>query len=72
MRLRLLGAIFEVEVALNGVIHMLVECADKETDYLRPGYTHLQKTPDCVADNRGSFTSTLQTCSIKGAHGPSR
>jgi argininosuccinate lyase len=42
MRLWLLGAIGEVEAALKGVIHVLVERADKETDYLMPGYTHLQ------------------------------
>jgi hypothetical protein len=60
MRLRLLGAIGEVETALKGIIHVLVECADKKMDYLMPGYTHLQKTPECVADNRGSFTSTLK------------
>jgi argininosuccinate lyase len=42
MRLWLLDAVGEVEAALKSLIRVIVERADKEADYLMPGYTHLQ------------------------------
>ncbi|KAJ3735413.1 argininosuccinate lyase [Lentinula guzmanii] len=43
MRLWLLEEIKEVENGLRGLIRVMVERADKEKDYLMPGYTHLQR-----------------------------
>ena len=42
MRLWLLDQVKEVESALKALITVMVERADKETDVLMPGYTHLQ------------------------------
>ncbi|KAE9399283.1 argininosuccinate lyase [Gymnopus androsaceus JB14] len=43
MRIWLLEEIKEVESGLRGLIRVMVERADKEKDYLMPGYTHLQR-----------------------------
>jgi len=43
MRIWLLDNITEVETALKGLIRVIVERADKEADYIMPGYTHLQR-----------------------------
>lgn len=45
MRLWLLDQIAEIESGLRSLIRVLVERADKERDYLLPGYTHLQVKP---------------------------
>lgn len=42
MRIWLLDEVKEVEDALRALIRVMVERADKEVDYLMPGYTHLQ------------------------------
>lgn len=42
MRLWLLDEVKEVEAGLRALIRVMVERADKERDYLMPGYTHLQ------------------------------
>lgn len=42
MRLWLLDEVKDVEQGLKGLIRVMVERADKEKDYLLPGYTHLQ------------------------------
>lgn len=42
MRLWLLEEIKDVENGLRELIRVMVERADKEKDYLMPGYTHLQ------------------------------
>jgi argininosuccinate lyase len=42
MRLWLLDQVGELESALKAVISVIVERADKEKEYLMPGYTHLQ------------------------------
>lgn len=42
MRIWLLDEVKEVEAALKALIRVMVERADKEVDYLMPGYTHLQ------------------------------
>lgn len=42
MRLWLLDEIKVIKSALVSLIQVLVERADKEKDYLLPGYTHLQ------------------------------
>ncbi|KAA1474903.1 argininosuccinate lyase [Dentipellis sp. KUC8613] len=43
MRLWLLGEVKEIENGLRDLIRVMVERADKEKDYLMPGYTHLQR-----------------------------
>ncbi|TFY55811.1 hypothetical protein EVG20_g9182 [Dentipellis fragilis] len=43
MRLWLLGEVKEIENGLCDLIRVMVERADKEKDYLMPGYTHLQR-----------------------------
>ncbi|KIK08733.1 hypothetical protein K443DRAFT_532483 [Laccaria amethystina LaAM-08-1] len=43
MRLWLLDEVKDVEQGLKGLIRVMVERADKEKDYLLPGYTHLQR-----------------------------
>ncbi|TFK42690.1 argininosuccinate lyase [Crucibulum laeve] len=43
MRLWLLNEVRDVEDGLKGLIRVMVERADKEKDYLMPGYTHLQR-----------------------------
>jgi argininosuccinate lyase len=42
MRLWLLHEVQDIETALKAFIRVMVERADKEQDYLLPGYTHLQ------------------------------
>ena len=42
MRLWLLDQVADVQSSLEGLIHVMVERADKERDILLPGYTHLQ------------------------------
>lgn len=42
MRLWLLDEVKEIEAGLRALIRVMVERADKERDYLMPGYTHLQ------------------------------
>jgi argininosuccinate lyase len=70
MRLWLLGAIGEVEAALKGVIHVLVERADKETDYLMPGYTHLQVgfRPSSFEAFRADTSSLQRAQPIRWSH----
>ncbi|EAU88608.1 argininosuccinate lyase [Coprinopsis cinerea okayama7 len=43
MRLWLLDQIADIEQGLRGLLNVLVERADKEIDFLLPGYTHLQR-----------------------------
>ncbi|KAK2467002.1 hypothetical protein APHAL10511_001260 [Amanita phalloides] len=43
MRLWLLQEVQEVKEGLKGLIHVMVERADKEKHILLPGYTHLQR-----------------------------
>ncbi|TFK29834.1 argininosuccinate lyase [Coprinopsis marcescibilis] len=43
MRLWLLDQLQDIEQGLRGLLSVLVERADKEVDYLLPGYTHLQR-----------------------------
>ncbi|KAG8961891.1 argininosuccinate lyase [Tulasnella sp. 419] len=43
MRLWLLDEVRDIESSLKGLIRVMVERADKEKDYLMPGYTHLQR-----------------------------
>lgn len=43
MRLWLLDEVKDVESGLKALIRVMVERADKEKDYLLPGYTHLQR-----------------------------
>ncbi|KAF8163200.1 argininosuccinate lyase [Crassisporium funariophilum] len=43
MRLWLLEEVKTVEESLKALIRVMVERADKEKDYLLPGYTHLQR-----------------------------
>lgn len=43
MRLWLLDQMEDMEQGLRGLLGVLVERADKEIDYLLPGYTHLQR-----------------------------
>ncbi|KZV71862.1 argininosuccinate lyase [Peniophora sp. CONT] len=43
MRLWLLDEVKEIEDGLRALIRVMVERADKERDYLMPGYTHLQR-----------------------------
>ncbi|KAI0050911.1 argininosuccinate lyase [Auriscalpium vulgare] len=43
MRLWLLDEVTEIEAGLRALIRVMVERADKEKDYLMPGYTHLQR-----------------------------
>lgn len=47
MRLWLLDQVKEIESSLKALIRVMVERADKEKDYLLPGYTHLQ-VGDCL------------------------
>jgi argininosuccinate lyase len=42
MRIWLLEQVESIERGLKGFLRVLVERADKEKDYLLPGYTHLQ------------------------------
>jgi len=42
MRLWLLDEVKDAEDSLKSLISVMVERADKEKDYLMPGYTHLQ------------------------------
>jgi argininosuccinate lyase len=42
MRIWLLDQVDEIEAGLVALIRVMVERADKEVDYLMPGYTHLQ------------------------------
>lgn len=42
MRLWLLHEVKEVETGLKALIRVMVERADKEKEFLLPGYTHLQ------------------------------
>ena len=42
MRLWLLEQVKEIEVALHDLVSVMIERADKEKEYLMPGYTHLQ------------------------------
>ncbi|KAI0035711.1 argininosuccinate lyase [Vararia minispora EC-137] len=43
MRLWLLDEVEEIEEGLRALIRVMVERADRERDYLMPGYTHLQR-----------------------------
>ncbi|KAI0273669.1 argininosuccinate lyase [Gloeopeniophorella convolvens] len=43
MRLWLLDEVKDIEASLIALIRVMVERADKEKDYLMPGYTHLQR-----------------------------
>ncbi|KAI0314270.1 argininosuccinate lyase [Amylostereum chailletii] len=43
VRLWLLDQVKEIGESLRGLIRVMVERADKERDYLMPGYTHLQR-----------------------------
>ncbi|KAI9466249.1 argininosuccinate lyase [Lactarius psammicola] len=43
MRIWLLDQVKEIEAGLVALIRVMVERADKEVDYLMPGYTHLQR-----------------------------
>lgn len=42
MRLWLLDNVADVEESLTNLISVMVERADKEVEYIMPGYTHLQ------------------------------
>ena len=42
MRLWLLDNVADIEESLTGLIRVMVERADKEVEYIMPGYTHLQ------------------------------
>lgn len=42
MRLWLLDNVADIEESLKNFINVLVERADKEVEYIMPGYTHLQ------------------------------
>jgi argininosuccinate lyase len=46
MRLWLLDNIQDVETSLKSLIRVIMERADKEADYIMPGYTHLQVRRD--------------------------
>ncbi|KAJ7632509.1 argininosuccinate lyase [Roridomyces roridus] len=43
MRLWLLDQVQDIEQSVKGLLHVIVERADKEKDILLPGYTHLQR-----------------------------
>lgn len=42
MRLWLLDQVDDIKESLRNLISVMVERADKEKEYLMPGYTHLQ------------------------------
>lgn len=42
MRLWLLEQVKDIEESVKGLLHVIVDRADKEKDILLPGYTHLQ------------------------------
>ncbi|KAF7304801.1 Argininosuccinate lyase [Mycena kentingensis (nom. inval.)] len=43
MRLWLLEQVKDIEQSVRGLLQVMVDRADKEKDYLLPGYTHLQR-----------------------------
>ncbi|KAJ7740718.1 putative argininosuccinate lyase [Mycena maculata] len=43
MRLWLLDQVQDIEESVKGLLHVMVDRADKEKDILLPGYTHLQR-----------------------------
>ncbi|KAJ7098029.1 argininosuccinate lyase [Mycena belliarum] len=43
MRLWLLEQVQDIEQSVRGLLHVIVDRADKEKDILLPGYTHLQR-----------------------------
>ncbi|KAJ6547452.1 putative argininosuccinate lyase [Mycena capillaripes] len=43
MRLWLLEQVQDIEQSVKGLLHVMVDRADKEKDILLPGYTHLQR-----------------------------
>ncbi|KAJ7063191.1 argininosuccinate lyase [Mycena amicta] len=43
MRLWLLDQVQDIEQSVKGLLRVIVDRADKEKDYLLPGYTHLQR-----------------------------
>ena len=49
IRIWLLDQLGEIEAGLAALIQVMVERADKEVDYLMPGYTHLQVTFFCIS-----------------------
>lgn len=45
MRLWLMDNVLDVVEGLKNLIRVMVERADKEVEYIMPGYTHLQVSP---------------------------
>ncbi|KAH9005192.1 argininosuccinate lyase [Lactarius hatsudake] len=65
MRIWLLGQVDEIEASLVALIRVMVERADKEVDYLMPGYTHLQRAQPIrwshlLLSHAFSFSSDLE------------
>ncbi|KAF8078053.1 argininosuccinate lyase [Lyophyllum atratum] len=65
MRLWLVEEARDIERGLKGLIHVMVERADKEKDILLPGYTHLQRGQPIrwshlLLSHAFSFSSDLQ------------
>jgi len=56
MRIWLLDQVNQVEANLVALIRVMVERADKEVDYLMPGYTHLQVSRFCISFGPKHFT----------------
>lgn len=48
MRIWLLDQVKGIEAGLIALIRVMVERADKEKDYLMPGYTHLQVSTSLI------------------------
>ncbi|KAI9446420.1 argininosuccinate lyase [Lactarius indigo] len=65
MRIWLLDQVDEIEASLVALIRVMVERADKEVDYLMPGYTHLQRAQPIrwshlLLSHAFSFSSDLE------------
>ena len=68
MRLWLLDEVKDVEQSLKGLIRVTVERADKEKDYLLPGYTHLQVTSSSFSANYSSINYTFSVANRYVGH----
>jgi argininosuccinate lyase len=68
MRIWLLDNIKEVEFALKSLIRVIVERADKETDYIMPGYTHLQVVYQILLAISGTKSTYQRAQPIRWSH----
>lgn len=61
MRIWLLDNVKDIEDSLKGLIRVIVERADKEVEYIMPGYTHLQVSTQARSPSRRRSTILLLT-----------